>query len=354
MGTPAARITDQTAHGGLITVGCPTVLIGKLPAARVGDLHTCPLVTVLVPHVGGPIIMGAWTVLVSFVPQARIGDMVVCVGPPDTVLKGEPTVLVGSAGGGGGLGSILMGLAAGLGNLLGGYPKAVVDASGNVVTQFNSQITIQGSPEYQAAVVADLNRFLSTPAGVDWAAAYAATGRNITIRPIAAGEQQDNGGCTRVSPNDALIHVAADGTETPGAGSDSIIDYNPSYTSHYTGEDGQTYDSPPHETLGHEMIHGLHNGEGENRRNLADTQPNGDNQEEARTIGVHGYEGEAISERQMSEDARGTGSARPDHDSVPGSTYQDENGVWHETATDAGGTTTDTVIPAPLGGAPNH
>ncbi len=91
-----------------------------------------------------------------------------------------------------------------------------------------------------------------------------------------------------------------DGTETRGSGSDTIIDYNPSYTGYYTGEDGNTYAAAPYETLGHEMIHGLHNGNGENRRNIPDTQPNGDNQEEARTIGVHGFENEEPSERQLS------------------------------------------------------
>ena len=45
MGLPAARITDTTAHGGLITLGCFTVLIGSLPAARITDMHTCPMFT---------------------------------------------------------------------------------------------------------------------------------------------------------------------------------------------------------------------------------------------------------------------------------------------------------------------
>jgi hypothetical protein len=167
-----------------------------------------------------------------------------------------------------------------------------------------------------------------------------------------ASGQQDNGGTTRVSPNDALLQ--ADGT--PGAGSDSIITYNPSYSQTYTGEDGNTYTQEPNEVLGHEMIHGLHNAQGENRRNFPDNSPNGDNQEEARTIGVHGFDDEDISERQMSEDARGDGSARPDHDSVTGGTFQDQNGVWHQRTygTPSENTTSDTVIPAPVGGAPNH
>src|SRR5437588_8878615 len=53
---PAARITDITAHGGVIVLGDFTVLIEGLPAARLTDAHVCPMVTGVVPHVGGPII----------------------------------------------------------------------------------------------------------------------------------------------------------------------------------------------------------------------------------------------------------------------------------------------------------
>ena len=66
------------------------------PAARVGDMHTCPMVTVLVPHVGGPILPpGAPTVLIGGMPAARVGDMCVCVGPPDVIALGSFTVLIG-------------------------------------------------------------------------------------------------------------------------------------------------------------------------------------------------------------------------------------------------------------------
>lgn len=67
------------------------------PAARIGDMHTCPLVTGTVPHVGGPIIVGAPTVLVAGSPQARLGDMLTCVGPPDTIAAGSATVMVAGA-----------------------------------------------------------------------------------------------------------------------------------------------------------------------------------------------------------------------------------------------------------------
>ena len=100
-----------------------------MPAARITDMHVCPMVTGIVPHVGGPIITGAPTVITGSMPQARITDTCVCVGPPDIIVMGAftvivcgmpaarigdmtahggaivtgfPTVIIGDAGGGGG------------------------------------------------------------------------------------------------------------------------------------------------------------------------------------------------------------------------------------------------------------
>jgi uncharacterized Zn-binding protein involved in type VI secretion len=66
------------------------------PAARLTDMHVCPMVTGIVPHVGGPITApGAPTVLIGGLPAARVGDLVTCVGPPDTIALGSFTVLIG-------------------------------------------------------------------------------------------------------------------------------------------------------------------------------------------------------------------------------------------------------------------
>lgn len=68
--------------------------MGK-PAARVSDMHVCPMVTGVVPHVGGPILPpGAATVLIGGLPAARVGDMATCVGPPDVIVLGSMTVLI--------------------------------------------------------------------------------------------------------------------------------------------------------------------------------------------------------------------------------------------------------------------
>ncbi|MBV9123839.1 MAG: PAAR domain-containing protein [Planctomycetes bacterium] len=65
------------------------------PAARLTDMHVCPMLTVLVPHVGGPVAApGAPTVLIGGLPAARVGDMCTCVGPPDDIVVGAFTVLI--------------------------------------------------------------------------------------------------------------------------------------------------------------------------------------------------------------------------------------------------------------------
>lgn len=114
------------------------------PAARITDMHTCPMVTGIVPHVGGPILPpGVPTVLIDFLPAATVTSMATCVGPPDVIVKGSagvfinylpaarlgdmtahggviilgsPTCMIGEVGspspGAGGLGGITAGLAA--------------------------------------------------------------------------------------------------------------------------------------------------------------------------------------------------------------------------------------------------
>lgn len=69
------------------------------PAARITDMHVCPMVTPglpPIPHVGGAVVgPGVPTVLVGKLPAAVIGDTCVCVGPPDTVAMGSATVMIG-------------------------------------------------------------------------------------------------------------------------------------------------------------------------------------------------------------------------------------------------------------------
>jgi uncharacterized Zn-binding protein involved in type VI secretion len=97
MGLPAARLGDPTSHGTPLAPGpgSVNVLIGGRPAWRAtADFHACPLVNGLVPHVGGVVAIGSVTVLINGLPAARQSDFVV-EAPPNTIVLGEPTVLIG-------------------------------------------------------------------------------------------------------------------------------------------------------------------------------------------------------------------------------------------------------------------
>lgn len=94
---PAARALDQTAHGTPLSgAGSPDVLIGGMPAWRVGtDFHACPLSTGPVPHVGGVVPAGSTSVLINDMPAARQGDTIAENGPPNTIVAGCSTVIIG-------------------------------------------------------------------------------------------------------------------------------------------------------------------------------------------------------------------------------------------------------------------
>ena len=69
------------------------------PASRIGDMHVCPMVipgTPPIPHVGGPVMAGSANVMIGGVPAARVGDACLCtpVGPSDSIIKGSMTVFI--------------------------------------------------------------------------------------------------------------------------------------------------------------------------------------------------------------------------------------------------------------------
>lgn len=94
---PAARVLDQTAHGTPLSgAGSPNVLIGGKPAWRAMiDFSPCPLVTGTVPHAGGVAQPGSTSVLINNMPAARQGDSIIESGPPNIIVTGCPTVIIG-------------------------------------------------------------------------------------------------------------------------------------------------------------------------------------------------------------------------------------------------------------------
>jgi len=90
---PATRVGDPTGHPGVLTgPGVPNVLIGKMPAACVGDIHTCAMPPVAGPHPPNPIAKGSATVMIGKRPAARLGDLCGCGAP---IVFGAPNVNIG-------------------------------------------------------------------------------------------------------------------------------------------------------------------------------------------------------------------------------------------------------------------
>jgi len=99
MGTPAARVGDNTAHGTPLSPGpgSPNVLIGGMPAWRVStDIHMCPLVNPGgVPHASGSVVVGSTSVFINGFPAARMNDQIMESAPPNSIISGEMSVLIG-------------------------------------------------------------------------------------------------------------------------------------------------------------------------------------------------------------------------------------------------------------------
>jgi uncharacterized Zn-binding protein involved in type VI secretion len=98
---PAARLGDMTAHGTPLTPasppgGSPTVRIGGMPAWRaLVDMHSCPLSNGPQPHTGGVVAVGSTTVFINGMPAARMNDQIVEAGPPNSIVSGCLTVMIG-------------------------------------------------------------------------------------------------------------------------------------------------------------------------------------------------------------------------------------------------------------------
>lgn len=122
------------------------------PAARITDMHTCPMQTPAtppIPHVGGPILPpGDPRTLIGGLPAARVGDMCVCVGPPDSIVKGSATVMIG------GRPAARMGDSTAHGGVIvGGFPKALIGDQGSASVAASPMAAAGLQPERQKAVL---------------------------------------------------------------------------------------------------------------------------------------------------------------------------------------------------------
>ncbi|NTV95634.1 MAG: hypothetical protein HGA75_09490, partial [Thiobacillus sp.] len=195
------------------------------------------------------------------------------------------------------------GVVAGLIGMLSNYPRAEIGPDGSVVTRYNEFITIEGTPEYQAMVVRDLNTIAGTPSGERLLASMAASGRQCRIH---TDNNEGNWAWTDPPPT---------GNEgTHGNQADTEIGYNPERTS-LSGPPGSPYNTanwaqepnrPADVGLFHEMVHAddMMNGrmpttEGNNTGPMAGT-PIADS--ELRAAGLPPYDGESYSENSYRGD----------------------------------------------------
>lgn len=226
------------------------------PAARVTDMHVCPMVTGLVPHVGGPILPPCEPTVITgnFMPQARISDMATCAGPPDVIAQGSITVTVRGLFAARQLDTTVHG-----GKIVIGWPTVLI--GGPVFTarpvtttfwgnfQYGSAITVKtdpDNPDYASQAIAALIRLDCTPTGSKIINAIEGSGNSVTIQPYdgAAG------------PYNAT-------TQKDVFGDGSTVSWNPGVNGF--GPSGTTpdWEQPGSDIiLGHELIHAAHNATG--------------------------------------------------------------------------------------------
>jgi uncharacterized Zn-binding protein involved in type VI secretion len=297
------------------------------PAARVGDMHTCPMVTPglpPVPHVGGPVLPpGVPLVLIGSLPSVTIGNMCTCVGPPDIISMGSTSVLIGGRFSSRQLDNTAHGgiISVGLPTVLIGGPASVtslkisavnktwwgkilgifrIDA-GNTGTIKYGNIVINpnpNDPEFQGKVLGDLIMLNNTPTGTQLL------------------ESLNNAGGATIKSEHKYMQNGIEMTATRNCcftkESPPIIVYNPD-TLTSTNNPTQAWQTrPPAIALAHEMIHADHSANGSLYKGLApnDAKPNPVNPgitqdtqlEELHTVGVFPNDGDRFTENKIRND----------------------------------------------------
>ena len=282
------------------------------PAARVSDLHVCPLCVVPSPIMPP----GAITVIIGGLPAARMGDQCVCVPPPpappipppiDLIIKGSMTVIIMGQPAARMLDNTVKGgiimppccptVLIGEVGVVPPTPPAVpfpnvweeTLADGSTVTHVGDNVTIAGDKAFRDRVVADLQKLNATPTGHQLMENLDGNPRKVTIVRTAEGNECGN------YPNPGGRFVNADGT--PGAGTDSTVSYNPDRTQ--IGDGSEPWmNRPPEVGLGHELVHADDAANGRMDTGATD----GTNNRERQAVGLPPYENKNPSENGMRRD----------------------------------------------------
>jgi uncharacterized Zn-binding protein involved in type VI secretion len=293
-------------------------------AARIGDMHTCPMVDPgPVSHVGGPIITGSQKAITGNMPQARVTDKLTCVGPPDMIAKGSPTVQVNKL-----MAARITDLTLHGGVIVKGFPSVLIGEAAtcfpgsvdplldmtftihpdNTVTgTYGPNIVVRGNnPEFVSLTLGHLTALSALQSG---RTVINSLSRPVTIMECAVG---DDSADTVPSGNWNNPHLY------DGTGTDAVVDHYPDVQTVYDGSESWM-SFAPHITLGHELTHASHITNGDVTGNPTsgppipnDTSgfPLGRAMEERRTVGcgpdptygMPDYSGEPYSENTFRRD----------------------------------------------------
>lgn len=265
------------------------------PSARLTDMHVCPMVTGIVPHVGGPILPPCFpTVMVAGLPAARVTDPAMCVGPPDTISLGAQSVLIG------GLPAARMtDLTIHGGNIVLGCPTVII---GDPSVPF--PFSVIGTPAQITQIQVALAALYSTPSGKALIASIAASGHIVTIQTTTGGSQDAPG-------------VA------PGTKSDTTVSWNPAQN---------LPGLPPGDprsgavVLGHELCHANHAANGTSANGPQDSYPSqvgsSSRGEERQTVGsAPPYDAAGNSVNDAAGNPAGTHIRQPNGTYTPAPNY---------------------------------
>jgi uncharacterized Zn-binding protein involved in type VI secretion len=238
------------------------------PAARVTDMHVCPMVTGVVPHVGGPILPpGVPTVLIDFLPAATVTDMATCVGPPDVIVMGSTGVFINflpaarlgdpTAHGGvivvgsptciiGEVGSPSPG-AAGLGGIVGGLTVAGVLGRGAT----SDSVVLGGSPMDQKRLKELVKKIRNS--GPKGKAFVEGLEKNSKKTHLFIGKSATKKDGTVISLASTGGGITLRPSESKSG--DNEVHIDPTNLINYVGADGNTVKETPEGLLLHEMGH---------------------------------------------------------------------------------------------------
>ncbi len=287
-GLPAAKAAEEAAKA--TAAASMGSMITSMAAGA--DIHICAVPLPIPPHGPGVVVDGSTSVLINNLPACRLGDTIVeAVGPPDKIASGCMTVLIGTAAvAAPGLSTIAPPSAF---DRFTNWFENLFRSGDNQVELYGRGISIQGTPEFRLRTRMALDALAALPSGSELLHRIGASGHSVNITETNAA----NGFCR--------AHNGADSRN--GTGTDSTISWNPDHNTTdaadpATGSPGSTV------VLGHELVHSMHNAEGNNHNGPNDSYPGQDGSsargEERATVGAGGTS-------VVQPD--GTNAAVPDH-----------------------------------------